>query len=437
MISKPQETVEFIKDLEERTASNHEPAWLKESRLKNFERFNQLGIPTIKNEDWKYTNLSTLTKERFSFASQQDFAANEQFKKYTDGDEVRIVFVNGYFSSELSSVSQLPKGLDVRSFKEALKSSEPLVQKLLKKFESSDEKKAFVALNKYCMQDGYFIHVADKVSCTKLIHIIFVTANNQRNTATFVRNLIVLEKSSEASVLETHVSFDEKDVYFNNPLTEIYVSENAHLHYCKAQKESAKAFHIATARVIQERNSTFNGFNLSCGGQITRNDLDIALNGEGSSAILNGFYTVSEAQLVDNHTFVSHNEPNCFSNQLYKGILNDSSRGVFNGKIYVDPKAQKTNSYQLNKNLLLGKNASIDTKPQLEIFADDVKCTHGATIGQFNEEEIFYLRSRCVSKREATKMLAVGFVEDVLEHITDRKVIDKLHVLLEPSLAAL
>ena len=176
---------------------------------------------------------------------------------------------------------------------------------------------------------------------------------------------------------------------------------------------------------------------MTAGASLSRHDLDVILNGEGASGILNGLYSLVGTQLADNHTCVEHREPNCTSNQLYKGILNGSSRTVFNGKILVSPIAQKTNSYQLNKNLIMGKDAQVNTKPQLEIGADDVKCTHGATIGQLNEDEIFYFQSRCISRKMATKMLAVGFVDDVLEHIHNKAIFDKLHILLEPSLAAL
>ena len=199
------------------------------------------------------------------------------------------------------------------------------------------------------------------------------------------RTLITLDQSSEVTVLESHIAFNDQIVYFTNALTDVFIEENATLHYSKAQKESLNAFHIGQTRVCQERNSNYDGFTLTAGSKLTRNNLNIVLNGEGAGAILNALYSIYGEQHVDNHTSVDHRVPNCTSNQLYKGILNNDSRAVFNGKVFVRPIAQQTNSYQLNKNLLLGDKCRVDTKPQLEIFADDVKCTHGATIGQLDE----------------------------------------------------
>ena len=223
----------------------------------------------------------------------------------------------------------------------------------------------------------------------------------------------------------------------SNALTDIFLSENAVLHYCKSQKESLKAFHIGQTRVWQEWDSQFDGFSFMAGSLLTRNNLDIVLNGEGTGATLNALYSAGGHQHVDNHTSVDHRAPNCTSNQLYKGILNEAARAVFNGKVFVRPIAQKTNSYQLNKNLLLGKDCRVDTKPQLEIFADDVKCTHGATIGQLDEDELFYLQTRCIPKKAATQMLAQGFVEDLFSQIKSNSIHQKLNILIEPSFKAL
>ena len=216
-------------------------------------------------------------------------------------------------------------------------------------------------------------------------------------------------------------------------LTDISLAKNALLYYSRAQKENLKSYHIGNTRVWQERDSNFQGFSFVAGGALIRNNLDVVLNGEGAQSFLNALYSVYGTQHVDNHTSVDHRVPNCMSNQLYKGILNGASRAVFNGKIFVRPIAQKTNSYQLNKNLLLGKDCRVDTKPQLEIFADDVKCTHGATIGQMNEEELFYLQTRAIGKQDATRMLARGFAEDVLNQIKNEAVHQKLTEYLQPS----
>jgi Fe-S cluster assembly protein SufD len=233
--------------------------------------------------------------------------------------------------------------------------------------------------------------------------------------------------------LESHVAFNDQVIYFTNASTDVFLDANASLHYCKAQKESLNAYHIGQTRVWQERDSNFDGFSLTAGSQLTRNSLNIALNGEGANAGLNALYSVFGNQHVDNHTSVDHRVPNCTSNQLYKGILNGDSRAVFNGKVFVRPIAQQTNSYQLNKNLLLGNNCRVDTKPQLEIFADDVKCTHGATIGQLDENEMFYLQTRCIPRNVATKMLVHGFVDDLFGLIKNSSTLQKVNALMQPS----
>ena len=440
MISNSEETMTFIRDFDGITRSlkrEHDPQWLKELRSESLSRFQLLGIPTSKTEDWKYFNLQPLLKHNFSWASASKLNNLDHFKSYLQGDTLTVVLVNGVFSHTLSQLKNCPKGLKIISFKDAIAQKEIDLKTLLMRFEFGKEKNPFVALNNIFTSDGALIKIDDKAVIKDLIHILHVTSVSKEEMATFPRSVIISGKSSEATILESYVSLDDESVYFNNPLTEIIMHKNAVFNYCKAQNESFKAYHIGTTRVWQEQNSNFHGFSLATGGNLTRNDLDIVLNGEGASGILNGLYSISGNQLVDNHTCVDHKAPNCTSNQLYKGILNGSSRAIFNGKIIVRSIAQKTNSYQLNKNLLLGKNSQIDTKPQLEIFADDVKCTHGATIGQLNEDEIFYLRSRCIAKKEAIKMLAVGFVDDVLERIPNQSIIDRLHFLLKPSLEAI
>lgn len=437
MLARTENTVSFIKDFEQQIEKfgKNDPSWLKTYRSESVEQLGKLGFPTIKDENWRFTNIAPILKEQFSLGSPGKIKEDAFLKRYTQGDVIKIVFVNGFYNKELSTIGKLGKGVSITTLFEAFSSDGAWLQKGLNKFNTKEEKKPFVALNKAGMQDGVAIKIDDKAVIKDLIHVIFITQG--KSVSTFPRNLIVLGKSSEASVLESHLCLNDSDVYFSNPMTEMFVAENASLNYCKAQKQSLKSYHIGISRVYQERNSNFNGFSMIAGAALSRHDLDVILDGEGASGMLNGLYSLVGTQLADNHTCVEHREPNCTSNQLYKGILNNSSRAVFNGKILVSPIAQKTNSYQLNKNLLLGKDAQVNTKPQLEIGADDVKCTHGATIGQLNEDEIFYLQSRCISRKTATKMLAVGFVDDALEHIQNKAVIDKLHILLEPSLAAL
>ncbi|MCB9771930.1 MAG: Fe-S cluster assembly protein SufD [Candidatus Omnitrophica bacterium] len=413
---------------------NNSPDWFKKVRENGLSRFTTLGIPTPKHEDWKYTNLAVLSNTPFKPAARVALSFQDQIQRICAKDEITIVFVNGILNEQLSSLDNLPKGLVLLPLNKAITEHETQIKELLSKYKPTEDT-PFVAFNHALAEHGIYIQITDKTVIEKLIHIVHVTQSTEASLTT-ASNFIILGKSSEATVLETHVCFDQS-VYLSTPLTDIVLAENAVLHYCKAQSESLKSFHVGNTRVWQERDSHFDGFALMNGGEITRNDLDIISNGEGTSSTLNGFYGTNGKQHVDNHSSMDHRLPNCTSNQLYKGILNGESHSVFNGKIFVRKIAQKTNSYQLNKNLILGVNCRVDTKPQLEIFADDVKCTHGATIGQLNEDEIFYLQTRCISKKDAVKLLAHGFVEDILNKIQNPAIIKKLTILLEPTFAAL
>ena len=356
----------------------------------------------------------------------------DSFQNYVDKNETQIVFINGVLSEEFTNLGNVPKGIEILPLKEALKSKEKTIKSVLEKYDSKDET-AFQSLNNALISEGVYVEIQKGTIDENLIHIVHVTSNENKSIISNPRTIIVSNTSSEATILESHVAFNDELTYFTNPLTDIYLYENATLHYCKAQKESLKAYHIGNTRIWQERSSNFDGFTLMAGSAINRNNLDVVLDGEGIDSTLNGLYSIFDDQHVDNHTAVDHRFPNCTSNQLYKGVLNGSSRAVFNGKIFVKDIAQQTNSYQLNKNLLLGTDCRVDTKPQLEIFADDVKCTHGATIGQLNEDEIFYLQSRCVSKDEAKRMLARGFVDELVNQFKNDSINKKLHILLEPS----
>lgn len=415
------------------TAARQFPAWFNQFRQHSYNNLLEIGFPTVKNEEWKYTNLTALAKTSFDIISDPKLKEAKELDQYLSKNEINLVFVNGSFSKELSSYKNLPQGLTILPFSEALEKNQTEIEKRISRYEAKSEN-YFLSLNQVLVQDGLFIRLDKNTSVEKVIHILYVNNPGNKKAVFSHRNMIIGDKLSEATVLETHLSFSTTDTYLSNSLTDIYLEDGAILHHTRAQKESMNAFHVSNIRVWMERNAHFDGLSTMTGSSITRNDLNIILNGEGSEAILNGLYLLNDKQHADNHTLVEHRAPNCQSNQYYKGILNGSSHGVFNGKIHVFPIAQQTNSYQLNKNLLLGKNCLIDTKPQLEIFADDVKCTHGATIGQLNEEEIFYLQSRGISREAAVKMLARGFVDDLLNTVKSESVNTKLHALLEESL---
>lgn len=410
--------------------------WVAQLREEGLTRFRKTGIPTVKDEEWKYTNLSALAGHRYTLAGKSALSPaqrNDVLARYCGKADVNIVFVNGALDMELSNFGRIPAGVEILTLQEVAKNDPAAVQEIWAHYDPQKDT-AFAALNKALTQEGVYIHIKDKIIANQLIHIVHVTQADGEEVATFPHTFIRLGKSSEASVLETHVGLSDESVYLADPLTDVFLEENATLHYSKAQKESLKAYHVGTTRVWQKRDSTFNGFSLAAGASITRNNLDVIINGEGAAAFLNGLYCVYKDQHVDNHTSVDHRVPNATSNQLYKGVLNDAARAVFNGKIFVRPVAQQTNSYQLNKNLLLGKDCRVDTKPQLEIFADDVKCTHGATIGQLNEDEIFYLQARGVPRKIAARLLTQGFVDDILSRLTRDFVREQAAQMVAPSL---
>lgn len=411
----------------------NEPLWYQDIRRENRKRFEHLGFPTTKSEEWKHTDIAPIAQRHYQWPQKGILAEKEPFQKYIEDDFPLIVFINGIYTPEYSRIESLPKGVHVSPFKDIFKNNNPRVQKFLTYFETQKEP-AFVALNKTLAEDGVFIEVEDKTIFEPIIHILHIVSNAEETIISPLRNLIIVGKNSEITVLESYVCFNEQNIYFTNPLTEIFLGENATLHYSKVQKESQKGYHVGTTRLWQEKNSNFYSFAFSTGGAITRNHLDIALTGEGATSVLNGLFSPYASQLVDNHTCVEHQAANCTSNQLYKGILNESGHGVFNGKIVVWPAAQGTNSYQLNKNILLGKSCLIDTKPQLEIGADDVKCTHGATIGHLNEDELFYLQTRGLSKKMAMKMLVNGFVDDIINTIRSQSIRRKLNLLMRETI---
>lgn len=438
MIADTKNKINFIEGLETLPKSwdGHAPRWAKDLRSQGLARFRELGVPTTKNEEWKYTDVAPITQRKFQLPVEMKFTEIEQLGAHLNEQEVNIVFINGAFVRELSNLDKKIKGLTVKTVQPAIQEEDRALEQLLKKY-SPDDETTFVALNRALATDGAYITIADNTVITEVIHIVHVTCPGNHEIITATHSVIAAGKTSEATILESHLTFSDKSSYLATPLTDIFLAENAVLNYCKTQKESANAFHIGNTRVWQEGNSNLNGFSLVAGGLLTRNNLDVVLNGEGANGGINGLYCVNGSEHVDNHTSVDHRVPNCTSNQLYKGILNGSSHAVFNGKIFVRPIAQKTNSYQLNKNLLFGNKCQINTKPQLEIQADDVKCTHGATIGQLNEDEIFYLQSRAISRKRAVTMLAHGFVDDILAKIGSDSIKKRADLLLEPTFRAL
>ena len=329
----------------------------------------------------------------------------------------------------LSKIKDLPKGVIVKSLAEAIKEDNPIVKKHLGKY-ADFKGHIFTSLSTAFVNDGAFIYVPDGKTIEDPIHVLFLSIAENNKIFVQPRNLFVAGKNSQSTIIEHYVSINE-DIYFTNSVTEIVTEENAFVDHVKLQEESCKAYHIGRMDVHQERNSNFVSHLISFGAEISRNDFNSRFNDEGGESMLNGLYLIEGNQLFDAHTLIDHAKPHCNSHEHYKGILMDSSRGVFNGKVIVRKDAQKTNAFQENNNILLSDNAVVNTKPQLEIFADDVKCSHGATIGQLDNDAMFYLKSRGIGIDAARAILIHAFASDVVRYIKINAVRDYVESILK------
>lgn len=341
--------------------------------------------------------------------------------------------MHGFFAAELSSVTGMPKGMFAGSLAEALEAHADLLEFHLARYADAS-KETFAALNTAFTADGAFLYVPKGAVLEKPVHVLFVSTAGDQPTVSHPRSLVLAEANSQAQVVESYAGWNS-EVYFTNSVTEIVAGENAFIDHYKLQRESLEAFHISTIQVQLDRNANVSTQSISMGGALVRNHVNAVLDGEGGEATLNGFYLVNGKQHVDNHTCIEHAQPRCSSREVYKGILDGRARGVFNGRIIVRPDAQKTDSKQTNKNLILSEEALVNTNPQLEIYADDVKCTHGATIGQLDADALFYLRSRGIDLESARHLLTYAFAGDFVNHIKIEPVRAELEKILFAGLA--
>lgn len=420
----------------EKESAPSDPAWLRRLRKSAMKRFTELGFPTTRNEDWKFTNVAPIAKFPFAVklaaSSEKDglTVATLERAAYTIGDATQLVFVNGSYAPELSSLRSLPDGVRVTSLAAALHAHGDLLERHLARYAAFQDY-AFTALNTAFLGDGAFIHLPRGTTVEAPIHLLFVTTAAAEGTVSHPRNLILAEAESQVTLVESYVGLEE-EVYFSNAVTEIVASKGSVLDHYKVQRESREAFHVATLKVHQQYGSSFSSHYLGFGGALVRNEVRAALDDEGCECTLNGLYLGADQQHLDNHTVIDHAKPRCASHELYKGILDGKAHGVFNGKIFVHQDAQKTDAKQTNKTLLLSDDAVINTKPQLEIYADDVKCTHGATVGQLDADAIFYLRSRGVGHQEARSLLTFAFANDIISRVK----VEAIRTRLEESLLA-
>ena len=417
------ETFDFqsaFEALEKREEKNF-PSWVRSLRRTALGKFSQIGFPTPREEDWKYTNVTSLGKIPFRF-SFDPFVDGLKSKKGVEalilGRSVGqlLVFVNGIYSRALSRIPSSIKGVRAGSLSDAMREHPELVEPHLGKI-APYEQSGFTALNTAFVRDGAFVYLAEGKVAEEPIQLLFIATPSQENQVILPRNLVIAEKGSKATLVEHYISLSS-DSYFTDIVTEVVLKEGTTIDHYKLQREGKEhAYHIATTQVRLERDSKYSSFSISLGAKLGRENLNVLLEGEGARCFLNGLYLVSGGRHIDHHTLIDHLKPRGTSRQLYKGIVDGKSTAVFSGKIFVRKDAQKTDAEQTNKTLLLSEEATVDAKPQLEILADDVKCSHGAAVGQLDEDQLFYLKSRGLDSKTARDILTYAFMSEVVSRV--------------------
>lgn len=418
-----------------------EPGWVARLRGSAFERFEELGVPTTDDEDWKYTNVAPLARAAFKPApaapARPESAAVERLVA-AEARRSRLVFVNGAFSPEHSSLEALPRQVVAEDLGAALAGEHAaLLWEHLGRL-SGEGGDAFTALNTAFHGGGALLRVPAGVEVGAPVQLLFLTSPGEAGAAAFPRVLVVAERDSRLDVIETHAAVGGGE-YFTDAVVEVFVGEGARVTHYKVQDEGARAFHVATTAAEVSRDASYELTTVTLGAQLSRHGIEVILGSEGAHCRVDGLYLVGTGQHADTHSLIDHREPRCTSRQNYKGILDGRSRAVFNGRVFVREGAHQTDAEQSNKNLLLSAEARVDTKPQLEIYNDDVKCSHGATVGQLDEEELFYLLSRGLHPDLARNLLTYGFAEEIVASIKhesiraqlDEAILNRLHARLE------
>jgi Fe-S cluster assembly protein SufD len=397
-------------------------AWLQQLRSEALASFSVHGFPSLREEDWRYTNVSAIEKKLFKPVAgltagtvDADWLRQHQLE-----DAWSIVLVDGHFSAELSVLDGLPESVSVMSMPEALNAQSALLERYLGRAVAGEDN-SFIAFNTAWFTDGLFVHVPAGQALAKPVQLLHVVT--QAETLAATRHVIILDDSAEAQVIETFVGLGQ--AYLSAAVTEVFVGPNADLTLYKQQSESDKAYHFGGIYVKQARDARFRHHNFAFGSLLARNDIHADLD-HASECELNGLFVGGKRQHIDNHTRINHLEPRGSSREVYKGVLDDRARGVFQGRVIVAQDAQNTDSEMNNRNLLLSDDAEIDTKPQLEIYADDVKCGHGVTVGQLDEKSIFYLQSRCVDEETARNMLTFAFANEMVDKVKIKDLHDRL-----------
>jgi Fe-S cluster assembly protein SufD len=419
-MSPPSAVSTYVTEAERLSARRtSDPAWLVQARRDGMERFRELGFPTTRDEEWRFTSVTPIVEGRFDVAL--DGASSVKRADLAPFDwagqrAATLVFVNGHYAGALSDAGALPPGVRVESLERSVATGRPELEMHLNRL-ATGQRHVFSALNLAFLADGAFIHIAGAAIVEAPIHLLFLSVAGPRPAIACPRVLVVAGANSQATIVESYGAVGATTQYFTNAVTEIAAGENATVHHYKVQRESPTGFHVGAMYVRAGDDASVSCHSISLGGSIVRNEVVAVLDGAGARCTLNGLYLSDGTRLVDNHTTIDHARPHCGSREVYKGILADRGRAVFNGKIIVRPDAQKTDAKQTNKALLLSEAAQINTKPQLEIFANDVKCTHGAAVGQMDDDAIFYLRARGLDLPQARHMLIRAFAADVLNQM--------------------
>ena len=428
-------------------ASDHDSSdsWLVRVRENAMATFVELGFPSVKDEEWKYTNIAPIARTNFIPLIATETAVRssdaQEFANFSvvEARDSQLVFVNGRLRNDLSRLTGLPEEVVALDLSEALadvRYSEIARAHLARHADYITN--GFTALNTAFVHHGAFVYIPKGVTVKVPLHLLLISNSSHTNEVTFPRLLVIAEENSSITLIESYVGAAEA-TYFTNAVVEIVLADGARLEHYKVQRESAGAFHVATTAADLGANSSYDATTITFGAQLSRHDINVTMDHEGAECWVDGLYLVTASQHTDTHSVIDHRKPHCTSHQLYKGILDGKSRAVFNGKIFVRHDAQKTDAMQTNKNLLLSNEARVDTKPQLEILADDVKCAHGAAVGQIDEDELFYLSTRGIHYDLARNLLTYGFAEEVIGKIKldsiraqlDEAVLHRLNARLE------
>jgi Fe-S cluster assembly protein SufD len=412
--------------------------WLEPVRRRAMDRFAATGFPTAREEEWRFTPVTPITQTPWRQASGTARVKRQDLESFIFGhpEWITLVFVDGVYREELGSGGLRSGGIQVHSLADAISGNGVPLQAHLTRY-APIESSGFTALNTALIREGAVIHVGPNTEATRPVHLVFVATKEAHGCLIQPRNLIMIERGARAAMVESYVSLASGSSYWTNTVTEVVLGANAWLEHTRIQRESERAYHIGATHVHQLRDSHYRSFSMAMGGALARHNLHARLNDSNVETLLYGLYITRGDQLVDNHTTIYHDQPNCRSWEVYKGILDGRSRAVFNGKVLVKPEAQQTDAKQTNRNLLLSDKAKVDTKPQLEIFADDVKCTHGATVGRLDDLALFYARSRGVPAQDAQRLLTYAFAAEVIAEVTLQPVREELEHLVRERLGTL